>query len=176
MVEDALGERVRDLASGRRAAGVHDTGARMSAFEPEPEVELDSQIGEVGDARRRLVGEDGDGARPAEATARRDRVLGVQSRIVVRADRGGDSALREVARSRLDRALRQHDDVGLVGGAESGVETGDSAAHDEEIALRLMCVAVSRFTSASGSFRLRVDNCAGVYQSFRFPSRKRPPT
>jgi hypothetical protein len=119
VVEDALGECVRDLASSRRAARVHDTGARVSAFEPEAEVELDSQIGEVGNARGRFVGEDGDGARAAEATARRDRVLGVQSRIVVRADCGGDSALREVTRSCLDRALRQHDHVGLVGGAEA---------------------------------------------------------
>ena len=51
MVEHSLGERMRDLASGRRAAGVHDAGARVSAFEPEPRVELDSEIGEVGDAR-----------------------------------------------------------------------------------------------------------------------------
>src|SRR6187399_1515902 len=109
MVEHTFGERVRDLAAGGRAAGVHDTGARVSAFEPKAEVELDSQIGEVLDARGRLVGEDGDGTRAAETPPRRDRVLGVQSRIVVRADRGGDSALREVTRSRLDRALRQHD-------------------------------------------------------------------
>ena len=84
VVEDALGERVRDLRPVRRAARVHDTGARMSAFEPEAEVELDSQIGEVGDARGASLGEDGDGARAAEPAARRDRVLGVQSRIVVR--------------------------------------------------------------------------------------------
>ena len=136
MVEHAFGERVRDLASGRRAAGVHDAGARVSAFEPEAGVELDSEIGEVGDARGGFVGEDGDGARAAEPAARRDRVLCVQSWIVVRPDRGGDATLREVARSRLDRALRQHDHVGLVGGAESGVEASDAAADDEEIALR----------------------------------------
>jgi hypothetical protein len=138
MVEDPLGERMCDLASGRSTACVDDTGARVSAFESEAQVELDSQIGEIGDARGRFVGEDGDGARATEATAGRDRVPGVQSRIVVRADRGGDSALREVTRSCLDRALRQHDDIGLVGGAESGIEARDAATHDEKIAPRPM--------------------------------------
>jgi len=45
VVEDALGEHVRDLATRRRAAGVHYAGPGVSAFEPEAEVELDSQIG-----------------------------------------------------------------------------------------------------------------------------------
>jgi len=138
VVEDALGERVRDLASGSGAARVHDAGPRVPAFEPEAEVELDSQIGEVRDARGCLVGEDGDGARAAETTTRRDRVLGVQSGMVVRTDRGGDSALGEITRSCLDRTLRQHDDVGLVGGAESGIEAGDATTHDEKIAPRPM--------------------------------------
>jgi hypothetical protein len=135
--EDALGERVRDLAPGRGAAGVHDTRARVPPSRPRPG-RTRRRDRQVGDARGASLGEDGDGARAAEATAGRDRVLGVQSRIVVRADRGGDSTLREVTRGRLDRALREHDDVGLAGGAESGVEARDAPADDEKIAVSPM--------------------------------------
>jgi hypothetical protein len=61
----------------------------------------------------------------------------VQGGIVVRADRRRDSTLSEVARRRLERALREHDHVGSVRGAESSVETRDPATDDEEIAFRL---------------------------------------
>ena len=70
MGDDALGERVRDLAPGRRAAGMHDAGPRVSALETEARIELDSQVGEVGDARRRFARQNGDGARAAETAAR----------------------------------------------------------------------------------------------------------
>jgi hypothetical protein len=60
----------------------------------------------------------------------------MQGRIVVRADGGRDSSLREIARGRLDRPLRQDDDVGLVRGTECGVEARDAPADDEEVALR----------------------------------------
>jgi 8-oxo-dGTP diphosphatase len=135
--DDLLGERVCDLTTRRRPACVNDAGMGMSAFETEARVELDAEIGEVGDPRRRLARQDGDGARAAETPAGGDRVLGVQGRIVIRADRRRDATLREVTRRRLDRPLREHDHVGLVRGAESGIEACYSAPHDEEIALSL---------------------------------------
>src|SRR5262245_1567012 len=51
MGEDALGERVRDLAPRSRAARVDHARARMPALETEARVELDAQVGEIGDTR-----------------------------------------------------------------------------------------------------------------------------
>ena len=63
----------------------------------------------------------------------------------------------------------EHDDVGLVGGAESGVEAGDSTADDEEIALRLLWSPVHVSHLPLLVFASESKTCARVYQSFRFP-------
>ena len=47
----------------------------MTAFEAKAVVELDAELDEVADASRRLLGENGHGARAAEAPARSERVL-----------------------------------------------------------------------------------------------------
>ena len=129
---DALGELARDAVARRGAARMHDAPAAVAALEPEAVVELDAELDEVADARGRLVGQHRDGARPAEAAARAERVLGVQRRSVVLPDRRRDPALREEARRREQRPLREHEHVALGGGAERREEPGDAAADDDE--------------------------------------------
>src|SRR4029453_6784672 len=42
VVDDALGECVRDLAPGRRAARMHDARPRVSSFEAEARIDINS--------------------------------------------------------------------------------------------------------------------------------------
>src|SRR5580765_7824577 len=93
----ARGEGLRDRLARLRAAGVHDAAPGVAALLPEVVVELDAELDEIGDPRRRLVAERPYRALPAEAAPGSQRVLGVQLRVVSVADRGGDPALREVA-------------------------------------------------------------------------------
>ena len=133
MLEHPFCEHAGDHRAGGRALGVHDAAARMAALEPEAVVERHAEIDEVGDARRRLAGEHLDGARPRQSPRpARKRVLGVQLGRVVVAHRGGDTALRQIAGRGQQRAFRQEHDVGVRGGAESPVHTGDPAADDDQ--------------------------------------------
>src|SRR5207248_4071119 len=58
------GEIARDAAAGRAAAGVHDAAARVAALQSERQraaavgIEVDSELLELADARRRVVAED----------------------------------------------------------------------------------------------------------------------
>jgi len=79
---------------------VNDATPTVAALEAEAFVELDAELDEVADARRSLVRQNLDCARAAEAPARTERVLGVERRIVVLPDSGGDAALSEEARRR----------------------------------------------------------------------------
>ena len=148
--EHALGELARHAVAGRGAARVHDAPPAVASLETEAVVELDAELDEVADARRRLLGEHGDGARAAEAAARAERVLRVQGRVVVLAHGGGDPALCEQARRGEERPLREDEHVALARGAERGEEAGDAAAHDDE---RELVIAVSSGI-AHGSFSL----------------------
>ncbi len=132
MREHALGELARDAVPGRRAARVDDAPAAVAALEAEAVVELDAELDEVADPRRRLLGQHRDGARAAEPAACSQRVLRVQRRVVVLPDGGRDAALREQARRREQRPLREHEDVALGGRAERREEAGDAAADDDE--------------------------------------------
>ena len=100
MREHALGELPRDAVAGRGAARVHDAAAAVAALEAEAVVELDTELDEIADPRGRLVGQHGDGARPAEPAAGAQRVLRMERRVVVLPDRGRDAALGEQARGR----------------------------------------------------------------------------
>ena len=107
--------RTRAIAPpGLRAAGVDDAATRVPALEAEAVVELDAEVDEIGDPGRRLVRETRDCARPAEPAARCERVLSVQGRVVVLAQRGSDAALREIAGRRAQRPLREQEDVCLA--------------------------------------------------------------
>ena len=152
--EDALGERSCHPVAGRGAARVHDAPAAVPALETEAVVEVDAELDEVADPGRRLAGQRGDCARAREPPPGSQRVLGVERRRVVLADGGGDAALRQGARGRAERPLRQHEHLRVGRGAERGEETRDAAAHDEEVDLPLVQCPVTRHAS----FRLRVDN------------------
>ena len=130
--EHALGELARHAVARRRAARVHHATPAVSSFETQAVVELDAELDEIADASRRLLGENVDGARAAEATARAERVLGVQGRVVVLAHGRGDASLREQARRGEKRPLREDEHIALARGAERGEEAGDAASDDDE--------------------------------------------
>ena len=71
--------------------------------------------------------------------------------IVVLSHRRGDPALREEARRREKRPLREHEDVAFGGCAERGEEPGDASTDDDEGKLAVVtCIP----RCAHGSFRL----------------------
>ena len=109
---------------GRRACG-------CPAFEAEALVELDAELDQVADARRRFVREHGYGARPAEPTTG----PGVSS-----ACSSGESS-RPIAAaippwaSRLVEGgarPREHQHLAFRGRAQRCEEAGDAASHDDE--------------------------------------------
>ena len=106
---------------------------RMAALPAGLVLEVDAQVDQVDDPRRRFLGQDAHGARPAEAAAGAQRVLRVQRRRVAGTRRGGDAALGEIARRREQRAFRDQLDVCFRGGAQRSVEAGDAGADDDEI-------------------------------------------
>ncbi len=132
VVEDALCQLAGHAVSGGGAPRMDDSAAAVPAFEAEILVELDPELHEIADPRRRLVREHGHGARAAEATTRAQRVLGVQGWVVVLPDRGGDAALGEQARRGEERSLREDEDVALGRGAEGCEEPSDTAPDDDE--------------------------------------------
>ena len=88
----------RDPLAGRGASGVDDAPVRVSSFEPEPLVELDPHLGEIDDARRRLLGENPDSARTAQPAAGGERIRRVQCGGVAGVECGSDPTLGEPAR------------------------------------------------------------------------------
>ena len=130
---DALGEHARDGGAGGSPVGVQDAAPRVAAFQAEPLVELDAEREQVGDAGGRLGDQCLDGAGPAEAATGAVGVLGVQGRRVVRADGGGDAALRPGAGGVEQRPLGDQHDVGVDRGDERGGHAGNAAAYDEEV-------------------------------------------
>ena len=137
-VEHALRELARHAVARGRAARVHDAASAVAAFETEAVVELDAELDEVADTSRSLGREDLDRARAAEATAGAKRVLGMQRRVVVLPDRGGDASLREEARGREQRPLRQDEHVALGRGAERGEEPRHASSDDDERELAIV--------------------------------------
>ena len=133
MREHALGEDARHPVARRRAARVDDAATPVAALEPEPFVELDAELHEVADACGRLHRQRLDGTRAAEPATRATRVLRVQLGRVVVPDRGRDAALRERARGREQRALRDDQHVGVRRRAQRTEEARDAASDDEEV-------------------------------------------
>src|SRR5205807_2404945 len=146
------------------AARVDDAATRVPSLLPEVAVELDAELDQVGDPRRRLLGQHADGTLAADAAPRSMGVLRVQRRLVVLTDRGGDTALGVVAVRREERPAREEQYVRVGSGTQSRVEPGDASADDDQI----------RFVPHSGGgFLLRVANlCA---ESTWFPTRKQKP-
>ena len=102
---------------------------------PSPSSKRTPSRAQLGDPGGSLVRQELDRARPAEAAPRGERVGGMQSRVVVRADRGGDAALRRIAVRARVRRLREHEHRGAgVGGSERGGEAGDPGSDDEDVA------------------------------------------
>jgi hypothetical protein len=131
MVEDALRELAGHAVACSRTSRMDDPPSAVPAFEAEPVVELDAELHEIADPCRRLVREHGHGARATEPATRAQRVLGVQRWIVVLPDRCGDAALREEARRREERSLREDEHVALGRGAQGCEEPRYSAPDDD---------------------------------------------
>ena len=120
----------------------------MPALEARLGIERHAEVAQVGNPRGRLPDERPDGALAAQPPAGAHGVLRVQLGAVVRPRRRGHAALREVAGGRAQRALGEQQHVRLVADAQRGVQAGDAAADDGEIA------AGDRLGSHSGSFSL----------------------
>ena len=77
------------------------------------------------------------GALVAQAVAGRQRVLGVQLRRVVAADRGRDAALRVAGIPLRRPRLGQDDDVARLGELDRRAQRRDPASHDQIVALQV---------------------------------------
>ena len=114
--------------------------SRVPALEPEREVavavgvELDAELLQVAHARGRLLAQHAHRARASRVAPGGERVRGVLlGRVVVR-ERGGDPALRPVARGLGERgAAHERDARALRGRHEGGVEAGGAGADDRDV-------------------------------------------
>jgi hypothetical protein len=113
---------------------MYDTRSGVAALEVETLVEADAVSAQLADPGRRLFREEPDGARPTQAAACGKRVGRMKSRVVVGAERGGDTALRRVAVRARVRSLREDEHRGsLVGGGERRRESGDTGPDDDHV-------------------------------------------
>jgi len=117
--QNGLSEDTGDPFAGRRAVDAEDARSGVAAFEPRFLVEAHSQRDQVGDPRRRFLGQSLDCASPGQAAAGAQRVLGMEFRTVARSSRGSEAALGEIARRGADRALRDDEHAG-IGGCRRG--------------------------------------------------------
>src|SRR5205823_4751206 len=83
----------RDRLARLRSARMHDAAMRMASLPPQVGLEVHAQLDEVGDPRGRLAGQGLHRALAAKAAPGTVRVLGMDARVVARADRRGDAAL-----------------------------------------------------------------------------------
>ena len=115
-------------------------GVRALASERDPSVpaavEADAELDQAADRRGALPGQDADGGRVAEPRAGADRVGGVAFGVVVRAHRGGNAALRAAGVGAVERGLGDDGDGAAFGGDQRGVESGQAAADDDDVAAR----------------------------------------
>ena len=133
MSQHRLGEHARDLPAGRGAADAEHTPPRVAALEPELLVEVNAEVGEVDDPCGRFLGQHSHGRLATEPAAGGQRVRRVQCRGVVRAGCRRDAALREPARAREDRALRDEQHARLRRRAQRSVEPCDTAPDDDQV-------------------------------------------
>ncbi len=128
--------------AGLAAAGVDDPAARVASLEPEREpalvveVEDDPPALQRPDRGRRLLDQDLDGRRPAEAAAGGDRVGGVARGRVAGLERRGEPPLGPVAGALGQRGAG--DEAYLAAPlrrAQGGPEAGRAAADDGDVEL-----------------------------------------
>ncbi len=125
---------IGDVAPGVGAAGVHDARPAMPALAAEPLVEAHAEVAQLRDPRGRLRRQELHGTRPADPTARRQRVRRVQGRIVVAADRRRHATLRGIAVRAAMRRLGEHAHRRTrVSGRKSRGEAGDSGSDDDDV-------------------------------------------
>src|SRR5215831_17776013 len=105
----------------------------MAALEPEPVVEVDAELDEVCDPRRRLVRQCAHSAWATEATSRPQGVFRVQPGAVVLADSRCDTPLSQEARGRQQRTLGENQHVRLCRRTESRKQARDTSAGDDQI-------------------------------------------
>ena len=129
----AFGEYRRDGLPGLRPAGMDDAAHRVASLPAEPFVEADSELDELGDPRRGLLDERGDGARTAEPPARAERVGGMELGRVALPHGRGDTALGLPAVRRCDGRLREQKHLRLGRRRERGCQAGDAPADDDRV-------------------------------------------
>ena len=141
LVDDERRELAHDAPAGRAAAGVHDAAHRVPALEAEREhaaavgVEAHAHALEVAHARRRLADEHLRGRAAHEVAAGGLGVGEMALEGVLDRERGGDPALRPVARGLRERGRRDERDRGAGGGGvQRGVQPGRTGSDDREVA------------------------------------------
>jgi hypothetical protein len=108
----------------------------VAALPAEAFVEADAEPAQLRDPSRSLLGQQPDGAGPAETAPRGERVGRVQPRIVVRADGRGDPTLGRVAVRARVRGLRENEHRSTaIGGGERGGESCNTGSDDDHVGL-----------------------------------------
>ena len=152
LVDDERGELAYDAAARRAATGMHDAAHGVAALEAEGEhaapvgIEAHAHPLEVAHAAGRLVDEHLRRRAAHEVASCGLGVGEVPLEGVLDRQRGGQPALRPVARGLGERRRRdEHDRAPRAGCAERSVEPGSAGADDREVA------ADHRFVGHSGS-------------------------
>ncbi len=134
---DRRDQRAHDLAAAAVAAGMHDTAPAMRGFEAQREaaigaaIEGDAVPHQRRDGRRRRCGDALDHRGVAEPVPGRHCVGGVQQRLVVIAQRGGDAALGEGAGDAGAERRPGEDDDRLGGEMQGRHQPGETRADDD---------------------------------------------
>ncbi len=139
---DFLPEHAGDLAAGGVVRVQHASCAvrpfdRQRGLAVRIAVERRSPLNQLADVARAALDEEVHRAFVAQAVTGGNRVGGMQLGRIIRADRGGDAALRVsgVAFARL--GLRQHEDRAGARQFHGGTQPGDAAPDDEEVCATL---------------------------------------
>ena len=129
-----LRQDVGDVAPGVGAARMHDASVGVAALTAEAVVERDPEPAQLRDPGRSLLGQEPHRAGPAEPASGRERVGGMERRIVARADGCGHASLGGVAVRARVRGLREHEHRrARVGRSQGGGEAGDPGSRDDDV-------------------------------------------
>ena len=175
VLDDERRELAHDPPAGRAAAGVHDAPHRMAALEAEREhaaavgVEAHAEALEVGDAGGRLVDEHLGGGAANGVAAGGLGVGEVALGGVLDGERGGDAALRPVARRLRERGGRHERDGGVRrGGGQRRVEAGGAGPDDRHVG------GEQRFVGHGAQYGIRDAGPGPVAPSLLARARHRP--
>jgi hypothetical protein len=171
MIEHCVQEPCLDLASGV-VARVHDTVARVPAFEPECQRsviggECDPELDELADARRPLAHHHLHDVAVAEPGARRQRVLDVQTRIVVETHHGRHAALGIVGIGVGQLLLGDKRHAPRPGEVERQGKARHSGADNEKVRLdhaAKIALRGRQTTPPGGTFRHAMNGGSGLQQ------------